>query len=126
MEPQISIVVPVYKNADTLYELHRRLVAAVGQVSDGYEILFVDDACPCGSLAVLRSLAQEDPRVGVLALASNMGQNQAVLTGLAYARGRVAVVLDADLQDPPEAIPTLLSNLGGDNVRGFCRQTRPL
>ncbi len=105
---EVSVVVPVYRNADTLPELHRRLCRVLESHSLSFELLFVDDACPTGSLAVLEALAQSDPRVAALALDSNVGQHRAVLAGLAQARGRWMVVLDADLQDPPEAIPGLL------------------
>lgn len=112
MDPRVSVVIPVYRNADTLAELHRRLAGAVGG-GRTLEVVFVDDACPAGSLAVLRTLARADGRVGVVALAANVGQNRAVLTGLRYARGEVVVVMDADLQDPPEAVPLLLDALAG-------------
>jgi len=111
MRPQVSIVVPVYRNADTLAELHRRVSRAVGE-RWSLEIVFVDDACPAGSLEVLRRLARDDRRVAVVALAANVGQNRAVLTGLGYARGEAVVVMDADLQDPPEAVPLLVDALG--------------
>src|SRR5947208_9645895 len=116
MEPEVSIVVPVYRNADTLDELHRRVTAALGRAGARHELLFVDDACPAGSLAVLRRLAARDPRVAILSLAENVGQNRAVLAGLAHARGEVVVIMDADLQDPPEAIPALLAALRGPAV----------
>jgi glycosyltransferase involved in cell wall biosynthesis len=111
MRPQVSIVIPVYRNADTLAELYRQLARAVGE-RWSLEIVFVDDACPAGSLEVLRRLAAADGRVAVVALAANVGQNRAVLTGLGYARGKVVVVMDADLQDPPEAVPLLVDALG--------------
>jgi glycosyltransferase involved in cell wall biosynthesis len=112
MGPQVSIVVPVYRNAETVAELHRRLVRAV---ADRWtlEIVFVVDACPAGSLGELRPLADADERVAVVALSANVGQNRAVLTGLRYARGEAVVVMDADLQDSPEAVPLLLDALGG-------------
>jgi glycosyltransferase involved in cell wall biosynthesis len=111
-------VVPVYQNADTLRELHARLAAALdGAVGeDGWEAVFVNDACPAGSLEVLRGLAAEDERVVVLSLRENAGQNAAVLVGLGHARGETAVVMDADLQDPPEAVPVLIEELGGTNA----------
>jgi glycosyltransferase involved in cell wall biosynthesis len=105
----VSVVVPVYRNAETLPELYRRLRRTLEVQQLSFEMLFVDDACPVGSLAVLESLARSDSRVTVLALAENVGQHRAVLAGLAYARGDWAVVMDADLQDPPEAIPPLLA-----------------
>jgi len=109
--PEVSVVVPVYRNADTLSALYQRVRQALETQGLTYEVVFVDDACPAGSLAVLQGLAGNDPHVAVLALASNMGQHRAVLAGLGHAHGERVVVLDADLQDPPEAIPELLSKL---------------
>jgi glycosyltransferase involved in cell wall biosynthesis len=111
MHSDVSIVVPVYSNADTLEELHRRLCAVLEPVAPSFEIVFVDDACPAGSLAVLEALARCDRRVAVIVHERNAGQYRAVMTGLAHARGGCAVVLDADLQDPPEAVPQLLARL---------------
>ncbi len=109
--PEISIVVPVFRNKESLDELHRRLRRVLETERLPYEMIFVDDACPEGSLTVLKELAQADPQVALLALERNLGQQQAVLVGLSHARGKCVVVLDADLQDPPEAIPDLLAKL---------------
>lgn len=109
MTPDITIVVPVYRNAASLRELRDRIFRACEGLA--VEIIFVDDACPEGSLAVLRDLAESDPQVVVVALERNVGQHQAVLTGLAHARGRAVAIMDADLQDPPEALPVLLARL---------------
>lgn len=110
-DPEISVVIPVYCNAEMLHELYGRLRHVLAAQRLPYEMIFVDDAGPDGSLAVLRELAQGDPRVAVLALEQNVGQHRAVLTGLAQARGQWVVVMDADLQDPPEAIPHLLTKM---------------
>lgn len=110
-DPEISIVVPVYRNADMLKELYRRLHYVLESLSLPCEILFVDDACPADSLAILKALSQGDSRVAVLALERNIGQQRAILMGLNHARGRYLVVMDADLQDPPEAISDLLAKL---------------
>ncbi|HEX6095311.1 MAG TPA: glycosyltransferase [Thermoanaerobaculia bacterium] len=99
MTPAVSVIVPVYGNASTL----RELAARIANVLTDYELLFVDDASPDDSAAVLSAL---DARV--IRHERNRGQNAAVLTGFTHARGATLVVLDADLQDPPEAIPGLL------------------
>lgn len=106
---ELSAVVPVYRNAATVEELARRLHATLEASVAGHELIFVDDACPEGSLGVLRRMADADPRVAVLALSRNVGQHAAVMVGLAHARGAWTVILDADLQDPPEAVPRLLA-----------------
>jgi glycosyltransferase involved in cell wall biosynthesis len=103
---RLSVVVPVYRNTDTLRELHRRLDLALGSRLD--ELILVDDACPEGSGAVIDELAGTDPRVVAVTLEQNVGQHAAVIAGLHRATGGWAVVIDADLQDPPEAISLLL------------------
>src|SRR5438067_1542306 len=107
----LTVVLPVYRNADTLPALHAALHRVLDAQPLDYELLFVDDACPAGSLRVLESLAARDPRVAVLALDRNVGQHRAILAGVELARGARIVVMDADLQDPPEAIPALLARL---------------
>jgi polyisoprenyl-phosphate glycosyltransferase len=112
----LSVVVPVYRNAATVGELSRRIRQTCLEHELSVEIVFVDDACPEGSLVTLRGLAAEDDRIRVIALERNVGQNRAVVAGLAQVRGRAAVIMDADLQDPPEAIPRLLAALGDSPV----------
>ena len=109
--PEVTIVLPVFRNKETLKALHTRLGHVMDPLRIGYEVLFVDDACPEGSLDILKELIQIDPHAGVLVLKENVGQYRAVMTGLSHARGKTVVVMDADLQDPPEAIPRLLSEL---------------
>lgn len=103
----ISVVVPVYLNEESLVELHARLTSVLA-VEDR-ELVFVVDASPDGSRALLEELAARDATVRVAALERNVGQQRAILHGLALSQGKVVVVMDADLQDPPEAIPTLLA-----------------
>lgn len=117
--PDVSVVLPVYRNAATLRELHRRLTRTLQAWPGGYEIIFVDDACPEDSFSILRTIAEHDPCVGVVGLAQNVGQQQAVLVGLGTARGRRVVAMDADLQDAPEVIPLLLRALEGGHAAVF-------
>jgi glycosyltransferase involved in cell wall biosynthesis len=115
--PELTVVVPVFRNATRIAELSARLDRAVS--SHSYELLLVDDASPDHARTVIRSLADEDPRVCGIVLAENVGQNRAVLAGLAAARGATVAVMDGDLQDPPEALPALLAALersGADAV----------
>jgi glycosyltransferase involved in cell wall biosynthesis len=119
MEPEISVVLPVYKNRAALAELHRQLTVVLAQQGAPYELIFVDDVCPEGSGAALHEIAAADARVRVLTLPRNVGQNRAVMAGLALARGRVVVTMDADLQDPPAAIPRLLSALAAGPAAVF-------
>lgn len=114
----LSVVLPVYKTRAFLPELHRRLGAVMDRLGVAGEMIFVDDACPEDSWKDLAELARGDPRVRALRLASNVGQQRAVLEGLRHARSDIVVVMDADLQDPPEAIPELIARLdaGADGV----------
>jgi polyisoprenyl-phosphate glycosyltransferase len=102
---------PVYRNRATLHELHHRLVIALESLRTPFEIVFVNDACPDGSLDILRSLAAADPRVRVVALDTRHGQHAALIAGLRSSNGSTVITMDADLQDPPEAVPALVAML---------------
>jgi polyisoprenyl-phosphate glycosyltransferase len=103
----LSVVVPVFNEEDTLPELYRRLAAALAQ--EEHELVLVDDGSRDGSWAVLRTLAGSDRRVRLLRLSRNWGHQAAITAGLDAARGDAVVVMDGDLQDPPELIPELLA-----------------
>jgi len=107
MAPELSVVVPVFGCARHLDELHRRLRRAIAPLVADYEIVFVEDASPDSSWERLVAVAETDPRVRVFGLSRNFGQDAAITAGLAKARGRWVVVMDCDLQEPPEAIPEL-------------------
>ncbi|HVL04832.1 MAG TPA: glycosyltransferase [Acidimicrobiales bacterium] len=111
----VALVTPVYENAPTLEELSRRVAGALHDRR--WTLRFVVDASPDDSLAVASGLAAADPRLAVTALARNVGQNRALLAGLAADDGATAwVCLDADLQDPPEAVPVLLDRLAAGDA----------
>ena len=111
----VSVVVPVFTNQATLSALAHRLgVALHGR---RWRLRLVDDASPDASLAVARRLAAAQPHVHVTALPANLGQHRALLRGLFEEDGATAwVCLDADLQDPPEAVPLLLDRLSVGDV----------
>ena len=104
--PEVSVVIPVYRCADCLGPLYRRLKAALGAFSSS-EIVFVDDRSPDRSWQLLRELARDDPSVKAFRLSRNFGQHAAITAGLAQSTGRFTVVMDCDLQEPPEVIPAL-------------------
>ncbi len=106
---ELSVVIPVYRNEATLAELHARLCAALAPVVSSLELVFVVDASPDDSIARLRELAEDDTRVAVIELSRNVGQHAALFEGLAQSRGQWICTMDADLQDPPEALPELLA-----------------
>ena len=104
---EISVVVPVYKCAECLRYLHERLGAALARIPGQHEVVLVDDRSPDGSWDILRRLAEQDESVRLVRLSRNFGQHAAITAGIEYARGRWIVVMDCDLQDPPEEIPRL-------------------
>lgn len=107
MTPLVSVVAPVFNEHETLEELHRRLTATLAPL-DSYEIVLVDDGSTDGSWDRLLELAARDARVRLLRLSRNFGHQAALSAGLDAARGDAVVLMDADLQDPPELIPQLL------------------
>lgn len=108
--PRIAVVVPVYGNAATLRPLAERLAAALA--GQDWRLRLVVDASPDDSLAVAQGLSLADPRIAVTALEVNVGQHAALTRGLLDEPEADAwVCLDADLQDPPEAVPGLLERL---------------
>jgi polyisoprenyl-phosphate glycosyltransferase len=104
----LSVVVPVFNEEDTLRELHGRLVAALPPV-EAWEVLLVDDGSSDGSWQLMLDLAAVDPRLRLVRLSRNFGHQAAITAGLEASRGEAVVVIDADLQDPPELIPELVS-----------------
>ena len=105
----VSIVVPCYQEEAVLPETHARLTRAAETLGTDHEILYVDDGSRDGTLAILREIHRADPRVRVIALSRNFGHQVAISAGLDAARGDAVVVIDADLQDPPELIPELVA-----------------
>lgn len=107
--PELSIVVPVHNEADNLPLLVERLNAVLaGQVSS-WELVCVDDGSRDGSLAVLKLLNASDPRISAISFSRNFGKEIAIAAGLDHARGEAVVIMDADLQHPPEVIPVFLA-----------------
>jgi glycosyltransferase involved in cell wall biosynthesis len=104
---ELSVVIPVYGAEGCLDALHRRLSEQLPKITDDYEIVYVEDRSPDASWDGVRRLAATDPRVRALRLSRNFGQHAAITAGLAQSTGRWVVVMDCDLQDPPEEIPHL-------------------
>ncbi len=102
----ISVVVPIYREEELIAELHRRMTGALAQLPAGhdFEVIYVDDGSSDGSLARLVELSRSDPRIKVLGLSRNFGHQLAITAGIDAAAGDAVVVIDGDLQDPPEVI----------------------
>ena len=120
--PEISVVIPVYNEADNLRELGERLIRTLTGMDRTFEIIFVDDGSTDGSWELLTDLNAQYPQcVRALQFHRNFGQHQAIFAGFQASRGQVMVTLDADLQNPPEEIPRLVAKLaeGYDTVGGW-------
>lgn len=106
---KLSIVVPAFNEEDNLRTLHARLSRVASSCTDDYEIIFVDDGSRDRTLELARELAAEDPRVRYVSFSRNFGHEAASTAGLDRADGDTVVLIDADLQDPPELIPQMLT-----------------
>ncbi len=115
-ELQLSIVVPVHDEEDSLETLYRELDAALAGIAGGIELVFVDDGSRDATPRRLRQLAEKDSRVRVLRLDGQHGQTAALEAGFRAVRGEVTVTLDADLQNDPADIPRLLAHLDRADV----------
>jgi polyisoprenyl-phosphate glycosyltransferase len=100
--PEYSLVVPVYDEAETIPELVRRLGDLVGKLDGDAEVILVDDGSSDGSYELMRAAREADPRFKLIRLSRNFGHQVAVTAGLDVAAGNAVIVMDADLQDPPE------------------------
>ena len=108
MRPIYSLIVPLYNEQDTLPELVRRLTDVMNTLDQPTELILINDGSKDQSLMLLRSFYQQDNRICYINLARNFGHQIAVTAGLNFVRGDMAIILDADLQDPPELIPELI------------------
>jgi polyisoprenyl-phosphate glycosyltransferase len=119
----LSVVAPVYNEEGTVEEFYTRVCAALEGLR--FELVLVDDGSKDASAAILDRLADGDPRVHVISLSRNFGHQTALTAGLDHARGDAVVMLDADLQDPPELIPRMLDSWrSGCDVVYAVRQQR--
>jgi polyisoprenyl-phosphate glycosyltransferase len=107
----LSVVAPVHDEAASLRELHRRVCAALADIP--FELILVDDGSVDASAEIMRELAASDPRVRAIFLARNFGHQMAITAGLDHAGGDAVVMMDADLQDPPEVILEMLERWRG-------------
>ena len=108
MQPKYSFIVPIYNEQETIPQLYSRISAVMDRMDSSVELILVNDGSRDNSLPMMRELHQQDCRVCYLSLARNFGHQVAVTAGLNFIRGQVVVILDADLQDPPELIPEMV------------------
>src|SRR5262245_452409 len=102
--PRISIVIPAYNEQEVLPEFHRRLAAVMNGLGESWEAVYVNDGSSDSTYEILKELGRCDPRIVLLDLSRNFGKEIDMTAGFDYARGDAVVVIDADLQDPPELI----------------------
>jgi glycosyltransferase involved in cell wall biosynthesis len=118
--PDVSLVIPLFNEAQNLRPLAARIEAALEACDVSYEAVFVDDGSADESLDILRDLCAEEPRFCALSLSRNFGKEVAIAAGLDHASGRAVVIMDADLQHPPEVIAQFIEKWrdGYKNVYG--------
>ena len=121
----ISIVIPVYNEEDNLHVLFLRLFSVMEKLSRPYEVIAVNDGSRDSSLAIMLQERKNHPVLRVIDFNGNFGQHTAILAGFKSSRGECVITLDADLQNPPEEIPRIISELdSGHDVVGTIRQKR--
>jgi glycosyltransferase involved in cell wall biosynthesis len=121
MTPELSIVIPVYNESPNVKRLYDELTEVLGQYGRSYELVLVDDGSRDDTFEQLASLQARDPRLRVIRFRRNFGQTAAFAAGIAYARGRLVVLSDGDLQNDPRDIPHMVSRIeaGHDIVCGW-------
>ena len=108
MKPEISVIVPIFNESGCFDELFRRVSEVMNSTGREWELVLVDDGSTDGSTDLIRALAKKDKRVRPVIFARNFGHQIAVTAGLDYCRGEAAIIIDADLQDPPEVMLELI------------------
>ncbi|MEP6595748.1 MAG: glycosyltransferase family 2 protein [Ginsengibacter sp.] len=123
MIARYSFVVPIYNEEENIPTLYTRLSAVMDQLDGGSEIIFVDDGSKDKSIILIRELSEKDNRVCYVSLARNFGHQVALTAGLNYVIGQAVIVLDADLQDPPELVPEMIEKWKQGNQVIFAQRT---
>ena len=124
-EKTISVVVACYRDAGSVREMYRRLSEVLAQVTPSYEIVYVNDNSPDNAEELLAELAAQDPRLTVISHSRNFGSQMAFTSGMERSTGDAVILMDGDLQDPPEVIPALVREwLAGYDVVYGVRERR--
>jgi glycosyltransferase involved in cell wall biosynthesis len=109
MSITFSVIAPIYNELENIPELYRRVSTVMSSLPGTWELVLVDDGSSDGSTDAIRALAQQDKHVRPVIFARNFGHQPAITAGWDYARGQAIIIMDADLQDPPEVIPDLIA-----------------
>src|SRR2546427_2146867 len=124
-DPEISVLIPVFNEEGSLPVLYERLARVLKELGRVYEIVFVDDGSTDATPRLLREFAARDRGVKIVEFSRNFGQHAAIFAGFEEVRGEIVVTLDADLQNPPEEIPSLVAKMEeGYDVVGGWRENR--
>lgn len=107
--PTYSVIAPIFDEAEILPLFYERIVGVMETIGEPFELILVNDGSQDASLALMQKLQQADGRVRVVDFSRNFGHQAAITAGMAYARGDAVIIIDADLQDPPEVIPELIT-----------------
>ncbi|MCU0543283.1 MAG: glycosyltransferase family 2 protein [Oscillatoriaceae cyanobacterium Prado104] len=122
--PKYSLVIPIYNEEETLVELYRRISAVMARLDGQAELILINDGSRDRSLEIMRELHEKDQRVCYLSLARNFGHQIAVTAGLNFSRGQVVVVMDGDLQDPPELVLDMVEQWRGGYQVVYAQRTQ--
>ncbi|MEA2752259.1 MAG: polyisoprenyl-phosphate glycosyltransferase [Myxococcales bacterium] len=107
--PEVSLVIPIYNEEEVLPQLDRRLLEMLDKLGVDSEVVFVDDGSKDRSLEILRAMVAREPRYRAISFSRNFGHQRAITSGMDATRGKAIVIMDADLQDPPEVIVEMLA-----------------
>ncbi|MGI6124352.1 MAG: glycosyltransferase family 2 protein [Acetivibrionales bacterium] len=103
-----SVIVPMYNEEAVIIETHRRLTQVMSSIGEGYEIIFINDGSRDNTRAIINDLCNKDTNIKMIDFARNFGHQIAITAGMDYAAGECMVIIDGDLQDPPELIPDMI------------------
>jgi len=108
---EYSIVIPVFNEEESLKELHSRLLPVMNSIGDSFEIIFVSDGSSDNSVNILKEMHSQDNRIKLIELSRNFGHQVAITAGLQFSKGNSIIIMDGDLQDPPEVVPNLIKKM---------------
>jgi polyisoprenyl-phosphate glycosyltransferase len=106
--PKLSVIIPVHNESASIAPLCERLLPILNGITSIWEIIFVDDGSRDDTLAIVKEFSQKEPRIGAVSFSRNFGKEIAIAAGLDHARGDAVIIMDADLQHPPEMIRTFV------------------
>ncbi len=113
---ELSVIIPIFNDAEVLCALYARLQPVLSNITQNYEIVFVDDGSEDDSPEIIKELQSADYRIKLVILARNFGQSNAIAAGLSVSKGDLIVIMDSDLEDRPEDIPKLLAAMEENNI----------